>query len=111
MTPEPAFNNKFPDRPSSLVAIVLVSLLVGAASGVLGAVFRLVLEQADRLRDMVLAWAHGQALLGFLLMISAAATATALAAWLVRRYLPQASGSGIPHIEAVRSWCAGLTPG
>jgi CIC family chloride channel protein len=101
MTPEPAFKNKFPDRASSLVALVLMSPLVGAASGLLGALFRLALERADRLRDMVLAWAHGQALLGFLLMISAAATATALAAWLVRRYSPQASGSGIPHVEAV----------
>src|SRR5262249_11848519 len=29
------------------------------------------------------------------------ATATGMAAWLVRRFSPHASGSGIPHVEAV----------
>ena len=58
------------------------------------------LEQADRLRDLVIAWAHGQALVGFLLVVTAGAAA-ALAAWLVRRFAPHATGSGIPHVEAV----------
>jgi CIC family chloride channel protein len=75
--------------------------MVGAASGLLGAVFRLALEQADRFRDAALAWAHGQETAGFLLIIGVSAAATGLAAWLVRRYAPQASGSGIPHVEAV----------
>lgn len=58
------------------------------------------LEQADRLRDLAIAWAHGQALVGFLLVVMAGAAA-ALAAWLVRRFAPHATGSGIPHVEAV----------
>jgi CIC family chloride channel protein len=58
------------------------------------------LEQADRLRDFVIAWAHGQALVGFLLVVTAGAAA-ALAAWMVRRFAPHATGSGIPHVEAV----------
>jgi CIC family chloride channel protein len=58
------------------------------------------LEQADRLRDQVIAWAHGQALVGFLLVVLAGAAA-ALAAWLVRRFAPHATGSGIPHVELV----------
>jgi len=58
------------------------------------------LEQADRLRDLVVAWAHGQALVGFLLVVMAGAAA-ALAAWLVRHFAPHATGSGIPHVEAV----------
>src|SRR3954452_9342061 len=58
------------------------------------------LEQADRLRDLVIAWAHDQALVGFVLVVTAGAAA-ALAAWLVRRFAPHATGSGIPHVEAV----------
>ena len=73
---------------------------MGAATGVVCAIFRLALEQADRLRDLVIAWAHGQALVGFLLVVTAGAAA-ALAAWLVRRFAPHATGSGIPHVEAV----------
>jgi CIC family chloride channel protein len=38
---------------------------------------------------------------GLLLVITASAASTAVAAWLVRRYSPHASGSGIPHVEAV----------
>lgn len=73
---------------------------MGVATGVVCAVFRLTLEQADRWRDLAIGWAHGQALLGFLLIVLGGAAA-ALAAWLVRRFAPHASGSGIPHVEAV----------
>jgi CIC family chloride channel protein len=40
---------------------------------------------------------------GPLLVMVACAAATGVAAWLVRRYSPQASGSGIPHVELVLS--------
>lgn len=83
-----------------LLVLALLALIAGAASGLLGAVFRLALERADRFRDSVVAWAHGEALAGFLLIISVAAAATALAAWLVRRFSPDATGSGIPVVEA-----------
>jgi CIC family chloride channel protein len=79
----------------------LLSLLVGAGSGLVGAAFRLALEQADHLRNVLLRWAHGESVAGILLVSAACAAATAVAAWLVRRYSPYASGSGIPHVEAV----------
>jgi chloride channel protein, CIC family len=89
------------ERQGSLVVLALLSLLVGAASGLVGAVFRLTLEQGDRLRDVVIAWAHGGELVGLLFIIGVSAAATGLAAWLVRRHSPEAAGSGIPHVEAV----------
>jgi CIC family chloride channel protein len=89
------------DEPGNLLVMALVSLLAGAASGLVGAAFRLSLEQADRFRGLFVAWAHTEGLPGFLLVIGCAAAATAAAAWLVRRYSPQAAGSGIPHVEAV----------
>jgi CIC family chloride channel protein len=79
----------------------LLSLLVGAASGLVGAAFRLSLDQADHLRNVLIGWAHGVSVAGILLVSAACAAATAVAAWLVRRYSPYASGSGIPHVEAV----------
>ena len=89
------------DREGSLLVLSLLSLLVGAISGTVGAIFRLSLEQADRLRNLLIAWAHGGRTMGLLFILVTCASATALAAWLVRRYAPQASGSGIPHVEAV----------
>ena len=89
------------NREGSLATLALLALVAGALSGLVGAVFRLSLEQEDRLRGVVITWAHGREALGFLFVMIACAATTGFAAWLVRRYSPQASGSGIPHVEAV----------
>jgi CIC family chloride channel protein len=89
------------DGGGSLLALALLTPLVGAASGLVGAIFRLALEQADRWRDILIVRAHGQRLAGLVLVVAICAAATALAAWLVRRFSPHASGSGIPRVEAV----------
>jgi CIC family chloride channel protein len=78
-----------------------LSLLCGAAAGLVGAGFRLALEQADHLRNLLITWAHGEGMAGAAAVIAACTAATAVAAWLVRRFAPHASGSGIPHVEAV----------
>ena len=85
----------------SLLGLAMLSLVAGAAAGLVGAIFRLSLEQADQLRNALIGWARGQEAVGFLLVLAVCAGATALAAWLVRRYSPHAAGSGIPHVEAV----------
>src|SRR5262249_35709150 len=72
-----------------------------AASGFVGALFRLTLEEADHGRNALIAWAHGADLGGLALVIMSCAIAAGVAAWLVRRFSPHASGSGIPHVEAV----------
>ncbi len=97
--PEPAVEAKAGDH--SLVTLALLGPVVGAAAGTIGAIFRLSLDHADRMRDALIATAHGYKFAGFLLVLVVCAAATALAAWLVRRYSPYASGSGIPHVEAV----------
>ena len=89
------------DGSGNLLALALLALVVGAAAGFVGAVFRLALEKADRLRDALIAWAHGEQLAGFLIVVVASTAATLVAAWLVRRYSPYASGSGVPYVEAV----------
>jgi chloride channel protein, CIC family len=86
----------------SLLPLALLALVAGALAGLVGAIFRLSLEEADHLRDEMIRWAHGRhSGVGFFLVLAACAGATALASWLVRRYSPHAAGSGIPHVEAV----------
>src|SRR5262245_10863178 len=89
------------DERRSLLMLALMALVVGAATGLVGALFRLSLAHADRARDALIAWAHGHVIWGFLIVVCACAVATLVAAWLVRRFSPYASGSGIPHVEAV----------
>src|SRR5437870_7159881 len=103
MNLEPEITARAAEEQGRLLPLALLSLLAGAASGLVGAVFRLSLDQADGLRDALITWAHGGMLAGVVLVTLICSAATAVAAWLVRRYSPQASGSGIPHVEAVLS--------
>src|SRR5262245_52447027 len=84
-----------------LLVLALLALLVGAAAGLVGAIFRLALQQAARLRGALIAWEQGEELAGFLLVVATCAAAALIAALLVRRFSPYASGSGIPYVEAV----------
>jgi CIC family chloride channel protein len=101
MSSEPHVGSRTRERQGNLLVLALLALLVGGAAGFLGAIFRLVLEQAERLRNGLIAWAHGHALGGFLALVIGCGSATCIAAWLVRRFSPHAAGSGIPHVEAV----------
>ena len=85
----------------SLLLLAVLAMIVGAAAGLLGAAFRLALLRADELRNVLIRWAQGEKLAGLVLIITVCAASAAVAAWLVRRYAPHASGSGIPHVEAV----------
>jgi chloride channel protein, CIC family len=101
MNLEPEVAVETAGEESGLFVLAVLSLFAGAAAGLLGAVFRLSLDQADRLRNVLISWAHGEPLIGFLLVVVTCAVASGVAAWLVRRFSPQAEGSGIPNVEAV----------
>jgi chloride channel protein, CIC family len=88
-------------EPGSLLVLALLAPMVGAASGLIGAAFRLALAAADRFRDAAIVRAHGWQFGGFLVFVASCAAMVAFSAWLVRRFSPYASGSGIPQVEAV----------
>src|ERR1700751_621021 len=87
-------------RFGSLLVLGILAPIAGAASGLVGALFRLTLAEADRFRGVLIASAQQRGFLGLLLVTGGCAAAVAVAAWLVRRFAPYASGSGIPHVEA-----------
>ena len=74
--------------------------IAGAGTGVVDALFRFALEEADAWRNTLLQHARNHAALGFVLVLLGCAAATALGAFLVRRFSPHAGGSGIPQNEA-----------
>lgn len=75
--------------------------LVGLLSGLLAVAFRIVLTEGDNLRNALIAWAHLHPAFGWLCVVLFAACGACLSTLLVRRVAPEASGSGIPHLEAV----------
>lgn len=96
-----------PESSGGFFALAILSLVSGATTGLLCAAFRLALDWANRCRDAFIAVEHADHLLGLAVFVSLCAAAAALAAWLVRRFSIHASGSGIPHVEAV---IRGLAP-
>jgi H+/Cl- antiporter ClcA len=91
---QPAINNR------RLMVLALLAPIAGGAAGAIDAIFRLALERADRERILLSVLAHRMPLLGFCCYVAGCAAALAISAWLVRRFPPDASGSGIPQVEA-----------
>jgi chloride channel protein, CIC family len=95
---------RHPARPPTdnrrLLFLGLLAPLAGAAAGTIDAIFRLALDRADRWRNLLIARGHEAPVLGFCCVVAGCAAAVTLGAWLVRRFSPHASGSGIPQVEA-----------
>ncbi|WP_349270947.1 H(+)/Cl(-) exchange transporter ClcA [Mycolicibacterium parafortuitum] len=87
-------------RVRRLLLLAAAAMLAGAAIGVLGAAFRWSLRRAESLRIDLVAWAQHLPGPGWLIPVAAAAVGAGVAGALVR-WEPQATGSGIPHVEAV----------
>jgi CIC family chloride channel protein len=92
---------EYADDRGNLLVLALLAPFAGAVAGFVAVIFRLALQRLDSLRSTAIGWAHGGAFAGFLFVVVLCAAATALAAWLVRRYSPDAAGSGIPGVESV----------
>jgi len=93
-------NSAFQAR-RDLPVLALLSVLVGVATGLVCGIFRWLLDAEEHWRNDFISWMHNWKLAGLLGVVSIFAAAVATAAWLVRRYSPLATGSGIPHVEAV----------
>ena len=83
-----------------LARLAFAALLAGTATGVAGAAFRYTLVRAEQARGDLLTWAHDGPSWGWLVSVLLGATCMAAARWLIR-FAPEASGSGVQHVEAV----------
>ena len=77
------------------------SIAVGLLAGLVGVAFRASLDETDLARDALIVLAHRHPILGFPALLAFGALGAGLAVFLVRRFAPEASGSGIPHVKAV----------
>jgi len=99
MSDKPTFPNNETRGTHSLFAVASLSVVVGAFTGGIGAVFRVFLHTADGWRTNVIVRAHSWGLPGLVFVVLGIALISALAAWMVSRFAPRASGSGIPDVE------------
>ena len=75
------------------------ALIVGTIAGLLASAFRAALEFAEHHR---IAWEHDHSrTMALLFALSVGALGGGLGLWLVRRFSPEAAGSGIPHLKSV----------
>ncbi|MFN3651176.1 MAG: H(+)/Cl(-) exchange transporter ClcA [Armatimonadota bacterium] len=77
------------------------ALMVGLLAGLVAVAFRWSLRAADLLRERLTELAYGYPAWGWLLPMLYSAFGAAVSVWMVRRFAPETSGSGIPHLKAV----------
>lgn len=75
--------------------------LVGVGAGLVSLLFRATLTGADKLRDQLFTWAHTLPHAGWIFPILFTLVGAVVSIAITRKFAPEASGSGIPHLEAV----------
>lgn len=82
-----------------IVRLAIVAAIGGVLAGLLGGLFRWCLQQAYEFRIDLLGWADENPAARWIIPVAIAAIAVA-AARLIVRFVPEASGSGVQHVEA-----------
>lgn len=79
--------------------LLLLSLFIGILSGLLSSVFRFFLTSIENFHEYWIQLGQESGLWSILGLILATSTSIFIAFWLVRKYAPEAGGSGIQEIE------------
>ena len=95
--------DRLPARPLQWLGLMFIAGVVGAATGLVGAAFRISLNLVSRYRNQISSFSHVHlpTWLGWLAPTCCCAAGAGLACWLTQRLAPQTAGSGIPRVEAV----------
>jgi CIC family chloride channel protein len=86
---------------SGLLKLAAAGLVVGALAGLVACAFHLAVDYAVALRSAVVVRALEAPWLGWIAPVGLTAAAAFVARGLVRRFAPEAAGSGVQHVEAV----------
>lgn len=75
--------------------------LLGVFTGIVAALFRWLLENADAGRVQFFDWANAHGVLGFVACLIFSSVLAGVGVWVVKRFAPEAAGGGIPHLKGV----------
>jgi H+/Cl- antiporter ClcA/septal ring-binding cell division protein DamX len=81
--------------------LYLAAAATGLLAGLVGAAFHALLDHAGGLRSGVHGLLADAPVPGWLVLMGVGAVVLVSAAWLVRRFAPEAAGSGIQEVEAI----------
>ena len=79
--------------------ILAKAVAVGVVAGLIASAFRLSLQNAEHFRETLIG--HFPKWQALLVSLAIGITAGGLGLWIVRKWAPEAAGSGIPHLKAV----------
>lgn len=92
---------QFQQQQTKRRSLVPRAALLGVLTGLLAVAFRVALEWLDGARSALFAGWHGLGFAGLPLCILWSALLAGAGVWLVKRFAPEASGSGVPHLKGV----------
>jgi len=79
--------------------VIFFAFVVGLVAGLVGSFFRLILEQIDLWRSSVFVLAKADGGMHWVFAIALAVVGVTVALFMVKRWAPEASGSGVHEIE------------
>ncbi len=92
-------DQRFIDADTKNFSLILFAFVVGAIAGALGSIFRLALAYIDVFRNRLYAGAGGPELGNWMAPFLFSVIGISIALFLVRKYAPETSGSGVQEIE------------
>jgi CIC family chloride channel protein len=93
---------EFPEKLRDSMVLIGGAVLVGVLTGIVGVAFLRLLELGNDWRIELTAALRGwPAGTGLTVLILGTGACAAIAAWLVKRFSPNAVGSGIPYVEKI----------
>ncbi|HED07346.1 MAG TPA: H(+)/Cl(-) exchange transporter ClcA [Ignavibacteria bacterium] len=92
-------DQRFMDADTKDFSLIFFAFVVGAIAGAIGAIFRLTLTYIDVFRDKLYSGTGNSGLTGWVLPLLFGVIGISIALFLVRKFAPETSGSGVQEIE------------
>lgn len=92
-------DQRFVDADTKNLKLIFFAFIVGLVAGLIGSVFRIVLSHIEKFRDILYSGAGSEGWISWLWPLLFAIIGITVALFLVKRFAPEAGGSGVQEIE------------
>lgn len=92
-------DKRFIDADTKNLKLIFYAAIIGLIAGLVGSLFRITLQYISDFRDQLFSDAGTDGILSWIYPLLFAISGIIIALYLVKRYAPEASGSGVQEIE------------